>query len=197
MAKTDFLLRTTKYAPLTTKGSAISQVERDANWIALYNILVELSQSQNVAAYNASVTYDDTVNNYAMFNNQLWKYIDSNPAAGVTPVEGASWTAVYATNLSRKIKEYRASLTQLDTAPSASGEVSSIGSVTYEYISAGDYTITKVGFFDNASVIFSAVNGYVEVTSITSDVINFKTYNILGDLSDGILKNTGLSITIE
>lgn len=209
MAKEDFILRTTTNAPLTTKGSAISQVERDANWIALYNILVELSQNSTVSTYDAGVTYDDTVNKYVTYNGQLWKYINSTPATDQTPSEGAYWTAVYASSIARHVKEYRACLTQTSTnAPVENGTpISNIGTVTYARTGVGIYTITKnvadgggstIGFFTSGTIInFSELKGFIEVTSITSEVITFKTYDTSGTLSDGILTNTGLSITIE
>src|SRR3990172_4675311 len=99
MAKEDLKLRVTSNAPLTTKGSALTWVELDANWINIYNAFLELSQSSYVDAYSASKTYDNTIDNYAMYSSQIWKCISSTPIIAITPVEGANWTKKYATDL--------------------------------------------------------------------------------------------------
>ena len=88
MAKEDLKLRVTSNAPLTTKGSALTWVELDANWIEIYNAFVALSQSSYVDAYSAAVTYDDTIKNYVMYNGQMWKCIAASPIIAITPVEG-------------------------------------------------------------------------------------------------------------
>jgi len=118
MAKEDILLRATSNPPLTTKGSALSWAELDANWIEIYNAFVALSQSSYVAAYDNAVEYDDTVNNYVSYSSQIWKFINSTPATNVTPVEGATWTKVYATDLVNRplpidgVKRYKCLLSQ-------------------------------------------------------------------------------------
>ena len=99
MAKEDLKLRVTSNAPLTTKGSALTWAELDANWIAIYNAFLELSQSSYIADYSAAVTYDDTINNYVMYNSQLWKCIAASPIIAITPVEGVNWTKKYATDM--------------------------------------------------------------------------------------------------
>jgi len=108
MAKEDLLLRTTSNPPLTTKGSAILMTEYDATLIALYNILVEQSQSSYVVAYSASVYYENVVNNYVVYSNQLWKCLSVTPIIAITPVEGVNWTAVYASDLAFKKEIYSA-----------------------------------------------------------------------------------------
>lgn len=101
------------------------------------------------------------------------------------------------TNASVGFNEYRASLTQTKGAdPVVDNVVSSIGSVTFARVSDGVFTITKTGYFTNAIVIFSSIKGGIEVTSITSDVITFKTYEAGLGLSDGLLLNTGVIITL-
>ena len=210
MAKEDFILRETVNAPLTTKGSALTWANVDANFIELYNQLVNLSQSSNVDAYDNSVKYDDTYNNYVMYNNQLWKYINVTPSTGQTPSEGAYWTAVYATDLVGKslgnYKEYRVSLTQSGTsAPSIideTGKDTSCGTITgavHARTDVGTFTITKTGAFGSGtSVVFGGFNGYISLDSITDDVITYRTFDFTeGIATDGLLTNTGIIITIK
>ena len=210
MAKEDFILRETVNAPLTTKGSALTWANVDANFIELYNQLVNLSQSSNVDAYDNSVKYDDTYNNYVMYNNQLWKFINETPTTDQTPVEGFFWTAVYATDLVGKslgnYKEYRASLTQSGTsAPSIideTGKDTSCGTITgavHARTDVGTFTITKTGAFGSGtSVVLGSFNGYISLDSITDDVITYRTFNFTeGIATDGLLKNTGIIITVK
>lgn len=100
MAKEDIKLRTTVSAPLTTKGSALTWAELDANWIEIYNAFVSLSQSSYVDAYDAAVEYDDTTLNYVSYDSQIWKMINVIPQTAVTPgTDPATWSKVYATDL--------------------------------------------------------------------------------------------------
>lgn len=120
MAKEDLKLRVTSNAPLTTKGSPLTWAELDSNWINIYNAFGSLSQSSYIDAYSASVTYDDTIRNYAMYSNQLWKCIAASPIIAITPTEGANWTKVYATDLVGKnvdlnVKRYKALISNTNT----------------------------------------------------------------------------------
>lgn len=51
--------------------------------------------TSNIDAYGAGTLYDNTINNYAVYNGKLWKYINASPSSGTPPVEGATWTEVY------------------------------------------------------------------------------------------------------
>jgi hypothetical protein len=100
MAKEDIILRSTVNAPLTTKGSALTHAQFDANWIEIYNALVSLSQSSYVSAYDAAITYDDTILNYVTYSSQIWKMINATPQVNVTPgTDANTWVKVYATDL--------------------------------------------------------------------------------------------------
>jgi len=120
MAKEDILLRATTNAPLTTKGSALTFAEFDANWIEIYNALVSLSQSSNIPAYSASITYDDTLLNYVSYSGQIWKMVNVTPQINVTPgTDPTTWLAVYATDiigkssdLINKIRKYKIKVKQ-------------------------------------------------------------------------------------
>ena len=98
MSKEDILLRETVYAPLTTKGSEFLFTDLDANFITIFNQLVALSQSSQVPAYSAAITY--SINEYVSYNSQLWRMINGVPQINVTPgTDPLTWLAVYASDL--------------------------------------------------------------------------------------------------
>lgn len=191
MSKTDLLLRTTSNPPLTTKGSAILMTEYDATLIALYNILVELSQSSYVDAYSAGTTYDDTVINYALYSNQIWKCIAASPIIAITPVEGASWTAKYATDLVGKklgeayleVNVSAAQIRAIGTTPIqllptlAAGKYYDFKIITeYDYGTAAynnggtNYLVLS----DNVSQVLSPL---LNLNGITGNRVNISTHN--------------------
>ena len=81
-------------APLTTTGVPITNAQYDTNVINFYDDLVMLVSGGDVPAYNALITYDDTITKYVSYGGFLWMYINAVPAAGVTPVEGLDWTQI-------------------------------------------------------------------------------------------------------
>jgi hypothetical protein len=98
MSKEDILLRETVYPPLTTKGSEFIFTDLDGNFITIFNQLVALSQSSQVPAYSAAVTYK--FGEYVSFNSQLWKMINGVPQINITPgTDPLTWLAVYASDL--------------------------------------------------------------------------------------------------
>ena len=100
------------------------------------------------------------------------------------------------TEASLGFAEYRAFLSQTDFNPVASSVCGNLQGVAYARTGVGVYTITKTAAFGTGtSVVFSSVRGFLEITTITSDVITFKTYNTSGTLADSILLNTGVIIT--
>ena len=98
MAKEDILLRETINPPLTTKGSEFLFTDLDGNWIEIYNQFVLLSQSSNVPAYSAAITY--SINEYVSYNSQLWKMVSGTPQVNITPgTDPTVWIEVYASDL--------------------------------------------------------------------------------------------------
>lgn len=161
MAKEDLKLRVTSNAPLSTKGSALTWVELDANWIEIYNAFVSLSQSSYVPTYNASVTYDSTINNYVMYASQIWKCIAASPIIAITPVEGVNWTKKYATDLVGKgqLQEKKITLTanQINSAFSSEVElISARGSGTYIELVSGAFR------YNYGTVALYATTGYLK-----------------------------------
>tara|TARA_R110002167_G_scaffold346302_1_gene556858 strand:+ start:566 stop:1300 length:735 start_codon:yes stop_codon:yes gene_type:complete len=98
MSKEDILLRETINPPLTTKGSQFLFSELDANWIEVYNQFVLLSQSSQVAAYSAAITY--STGEYVSYSSQLWKMVSGTPQINITPgTDPTVWIEVYASDL--------------------------------------------------------------------------------------------------
>lgn len=166
MAKEDLKLRVTSNAPLTTKGSALTWAELDANWINIYNAFVALSQSSYVAAYDNAVEYDDTINNYVTYSSQIWKFINSTPATNVTPVEGATWTKVYATDLVNRpnrvgVEEFEALISQNTAIPSQTSGTFTVGMIvsTTTYVAGDD--------FSNWNLVSGTVNTTGAVYQVT------------------------------
>jgi hypothetical protein len=96
--KQDIQLRIRSNAPLNTIGSELTWQELDDNFITTYNQFVALSNSSNVDAYSASVTY--VTNDYVTYNNQLYKMISASPQINITPdSDPAIWSEVYASDL--------------------------------------------------------------------------------------------------
>lgn len=103
MAKEDILLRVTVNPPLFTKGSTLTQPELDSDFVSIFNCFVELSQSSYINNYDNTFTYDQTINNYTVFNSQIWKFINVSDMAGVTPGTDATvWEKVYGSDLAHK-----------------------------------------------------------------------------------------------
>lgn len=167
MAKEDLKLRVTSNAPLTTKGSALTWAELDANWINIYNAFVALSQSSYVAAYDNAVEYDDTINNYVTYSSQIWKFINSTPATNVTPTEGATWTKVYATDLVNRplqidgVKRYKALISQNAPIAAQTSGTFLVGMIvsTTTYVAGDD--------FSNWTLVSGTVNTTGAVYQVT------------------------------
>lgn len=171
MAKEDILLRDVINPPLVTKGSALTFAEFDGNMITLYNALVELSQSSNVPAYDNAKDY--FLDDYVQEGVQLYKCIVAGAIVNVTPsTNPASWKQVYASDLVQPPKNYsewEAVLNQSGaSAPSMnvlSNGLDNVVSATY--ISAGKYTLEKVGAFPLTKTTVTIVNGTTIANPIT------------------------------
>lgn len=200
MGKKDLLLRSISNPPLTTKGSALTLAEMDGNIVELYNALVSLSQSSNIADYDNATNYylDDVV----MYSNQLYKCIVAGPVLNVTPdTDPTKWEEIYATDLvdkPRNYKKYVANLTQIGTsAPVATvleNELS--GDVVWAYNSYGNYIGTLAGAFPiskTVRIIGSPYNIGDEANAI-DNANNDDVY--LDCSSDGVLNNTYLEIRV-
>lgn len=103
MESENILLRSTTGSGLTAKGSALTHAELDANFIKVYQDFTELSQSENVSAYSALTTYDNTTVKYAVYGGVLWKWIFASSGSGVTPGTNIlKWKRVFASDMSHE-----------------------------------------------------------------------------------------------
>ncbi len=167
MAKEDLKLRVTSNAPLTTKGSPLTWAELDSNWINIYNAFLSLSQSSYIDAYSAAVTYDDTIINYAMYSNQLWKCIAASPIIAITPTEGANWTKVYATDLVGRSQSYelKRTITADEINSGFSNEIEIIKSFGTAYFSEITFVYVK---FNYGTIPFDATTMYIKHDGVAS-----------------------------
>ena len=168
MAKEDIILRSTVNAPLTTKGSALTWVELDANWIEIYNQFLALSQSSYVDAYDNAVTYDDTINNYVMYSSQLWKCIAESPIIATTPVEGVNWTKKYATDLAGRgplLYETKVTLTAIQIN---SGFSVPIQLITEKGVGFFIEPISGAVKFNYGTIPFDATTAYIRTAGGTN-----------------------------
>lgn len=189
MAKEDLKLRVTNNAPLTTKGSALTWAELDANWINIYNAFVSLSQSSYIDVYSASVTYDDTINNYVMYNGQIWKCIAASPIIAITPTEGANWTKKYATDMAGRTQsnEIKRTITADEINSGFSSEIEIIsarGAGTFIQVTSGAIKFNAGAIpFDATTFYLKTTSGTIKlstVTGINGAVDFFKMANTTG-----------------
>lgn len=100
------------------------------------------------------------------------------------------------------ITKYGANVTQASTAAPVHTvtEKDFLQTFTHARTSAGFYTLTAnyAAFTANKTrVKFGAVKGLVEVTSISTTVITYKTYDDAGSIADGVLLNTAMDIEVS
>lgn len=91
MALSDLLLRTLSHPILANKGSALTWVEEDTNFVELYEAAVLASDFTNsgVAAYDSGTTYtEDDIVSYA---GSLYTYINPVDGSGNAPTDPTYW----------------------------------------------------------------------------------------------------------
>jgi hypothetical protein len=202
MAKEDIILRSTVNAPLTTKGSALTHAQFDANWIEIYNALVSLSQSSYVSAYNAAITYDDTILNYVTYSSQIWKMINATPQVNVTPgTDANTWVKVYATDLIGKspfLYETKVTLT--------ANQINSGFSVPIQLITAkgAGFFIEPISGavkFNYGTIPFDATTAYIRTAVGTNVIATISNINGTADFfrtanttSGDIIENKAIEI---
>lgn len=82
----NLILRTVTKAPYTTKGSSISWVEEDQNFIILGDAIKELNaqNTNNFTAWNSGISYGVTTPpTYVSHNNNIYRAVGSG--TGITP----------------------------------------------------------------------------------------------------------------
>ena len=153
----DLILRGLTHAPLTTKGSNLTADDFDNNNINIYEDIVSLSQTLGVDAYDSGTTYDDTVNQFATYGNQLWQWVNASPGSAVTPVDGIYWQSVFPAILAHRKNS--------DTilAEGSSDEVTA--AEIRAYIDGGLTTTT------NLDITTKTANTFTITSSTGSDVV--------------------------
>ena len=172
MAKEDILLRSVSNPPLTTKGSQLTSVELDGNWIEIYNALKELSQSSWIDAYDNAATY--YMDDYVMYNSQLWKCVTASISAVTPGTDATKWQEKYASDLvdkPRQYKEYSAILTQTGTsAPVATVLQNDLsGTISFSYDAVGEYNVSSSALFTSAKTI---IDFNINVLDINDEVVS-------------------------
>lgn len=96
------ILRSTIFSPLTTKGSELTFLEEDDNFINAYKDLLSLCVTNYVEDFDSRL-YDNEYENYSKYGGRLWKFINATPGTGVTPgTDDLTWIEVFPTELAHK-----------------------------------------------------------------------------------------------
>lgn len=157
-------LRVKTGSALKPKGSALTHVELDENFINIYNDFVALQQSSNVDSYSSGTTYNNTTNRYAVYSGVVWKWINATPGAGVTPgTDGTKWNKVFATDLAHdKNKDTK-------LAEGTTDEIAASNIMKYVEVTVSSAEILT-GYASPVELIANAdAEKYVNVIEITAE----------------------------
>lgn len=91
MALSDILLRTLSHPTLVAKGSALTWVEEDTNFVEIFESLDGVADFTNsgVAAYDGGTTY--TEDDIVTYNGFLYTYINPVDSSGNIPTNQTYW----------------------------------------------------------------------------------------------------------
>lgn len=105
MNSDSLILRQTTNPPLTNKNDFLTSEDFDSNFVKIYDDLVGMLVTSGVLDWNVSNTYDDTIEQFAMYNGRLYRYIYSSPSTGVIPAAPGSedyWIEIFPTDLAHR-----------------------------------------------------------------------------------------------
>lgn len=98
----NLILRTATHAPLTTKGTYLVTADFDDNNINIYDDFVSLATSSEIADYNASTTYDDTLEKYCTYNGRTYQYVNASHTMGNLPTDTDFFVEIFPTELAHQ-----------------------------------------------------------------------------------------------
>jgi hypothetical protein len=102
MNSENIILRNATHSPLTTKGDFLTISDFDNNIINIYEDLNSLASSSEIADFNASVIYDETLEKYVTYNGRTFMYINASATMGNLPTDTNYWIEIFPTLLSHQ-----------------------------------------------------------------------------------------------
>lgn len=105
MNSDNLILRQTDFPPLVNKNDFIDSSEFDANFTNIYEDLVALCVTSGVLNFDVDTEYDDAVNQFAMHDGRLYRFIFATPTSNVTPGTESSeayWLEIFPTDLAHR-----------------------------------------------------------------------------------------------
>lgn len=102
MNSENLILRTETHSPLTTKGTYLDIADFDNNNINIFEDFVTLATSSDIADYNASTTYDDTLEKFCTYNGRTYKYVNASPTFGNLPTDTDYFLEIFPTDLAHQ-----------------------------------------------------------------------------------------------
>jgi hypothetical protein len=105
MNSDNLILRQTTFSPLVNKNDFIDSSEFDANFTNIYEDLVAICVTSGVLNFDVNTEYDDAVNQFAMHDGRLYRFIFATPTSNVTPGTESSeayWLEIFPTDLAHR-----------------------------------------------------------------------------------------------
>ncbi len=102
MNSENIILRNAIHSPLTTKGDFLSIVDFDDNNINIYEDFNSLASSGEIADFDVSIVYDDTLEKYVTYNGRTYMYINASATMGNLPTDASYWIEIFPTYLAHQ-----------------------------------------------------------------------------------------------
>ena len=102
MNSENIILRNAIHSPLTTKGDFLSIVDFDDNNINIYEDFNSLASSGEIADFDVSIVYDDTLEKYVTYNGRSYMYINASATMGNLPTDASYWIEIFPTYLAHQ-----------------------------------------------------------------------------------------------
>lgn len=102
MNSESLILRSEVHSPLTTKGTYLTSSDFDNNNINIYEDFNQLATSNDIADFNASVVYDNTLEKFATYNGRTYLYVNASATMGNLPTDTNYWIEIFPTYLAHQ-----------------------------------------------------------------------------------------------
>jgi hypothetical protein len=102
MNSENIILRNATHSPLTTKGDFLTITDFDDNNINIYEDFNSLASSSEIADFDVSIVYDDTLEKYVTYNGRSYMYINASATMGNLPTDASYWIEIFPTYLAHQ-----------------------------------------------------------------------------------------------